>query len=123
MKFAIDWCVFAYPDNTIITQANVKCSAECAGPKNSAKIALTDRLLQTNAALQYQYCKGPDINNILDDCAACLDTVPNAKALGYCRFWTPLMDLFASAELVDTRCRGIKGGVRAKTETGGDGQH
>ena len=46
---------------------------------------MTDRLLQTNQPLQYLYCDGPDIENILDDCAACLDKVPNAKALGHCK--------------------------------------
>lgn len=119
MKFAIDWCVFGYPDNTNITQANVKCSGTCAGTGSSAKKALTDRLLQTNATLQYQYCKEPDINNTLDDCAACLDSVPNAKALGYCKFRTLMMDPFPLAELVDIRCRGVKCGLCATTGSGG----
>ena len=85
MKFTLDWCVFGYPDNTNISTANEKCSEVCAGPNNSAKRAMTERLLETNQTLQYLYCNGPDIENILDDCAACLDKVPNAKALGHCK--------------------------------------
>ena len=84
MKFTLDWCVFGYPDNPDIIPANQKCAEVCAGENNSAKLSLTDRLLQTNATLQYLYCNGPDIKSTLDDCAACLDTVPNAKALGHC---------------------------------------
>lgn len=85
MKFTLDWCVFGYPDNANIIPANEKCAEVCAGPNNSAKRSLTDRLLQTNQTLQYLYCDGPDINDLLDDCAACLNKVPNAKALANCK--------------------------------------
>lgn len=60
----------------------------CAGPDNSAKISLTNRLLETNATLQYRYCDGPNILNIFDNCITCLNTVPNAKALEHCKFRT-----------------------------------
>lgn len=86
MKFTLNWCVFGYPDNSDVIPANQKCAEVCAGPGNSAKKSLTDRLLQTNATLQYLYCNGPNMGDILDECAACLDTVPNAKALGHCEF-------------------------------------
>lgn len=86
-KYTLDWCVFGLsqdPANTI-TPANEQCSQVCAGPNNSAKIALTNRYLETNQALQYLYCDGPDIENILDNCSVCLDKVPNAKSLSHCK--------------------------------------
>ncbi len=86
MKYTLDWCVFGYPDNYNVALANKKCAKVCAGPDNSAKRSLADRLMQTNTTLQYLYCDGPDMNNILDRCAACLDTVPNAEALKNCKF-------------------------------------
>ncbi|MCJ1464971.1 hypothetical protein MMC07_003586 [Pseudocyphellaria aurata] len=82
MKFTFDWCVFAYPNNNV-TEANTQCGDVCSGPSNSAKLALVDRLLQTNATLQYQYCEDGDgaFSKIADDCAKCLNKVPNAKTL------------------------------------------
>lgn len=90
MKFTLDWCVFGYPVNTEVIPANQKCAEVCAGPDNSAKISLTNRYLQTDATLQYSYCNGLNIQNILDNCAACLNTVPNAKALGHCEWMNRL---------------------------------
>ncbi|MCJ1422334.1 hypothetical protein MMC29_000214 [Sticta canariensis] len=82
MKFTFDWCVFAYPDNNR-TEANMQCGDVCSGPSNNAKSALVDRLLQTNASIQYQYCDDGDeaFLKIADDCAKCLNKVPNAKIL------------------------------------------
>lgn len=96
MKYAIDWCVFAWPDNTDITPANTNCAQVCAGPENSVKISLTDRLSANNRTLQYEYCDTPNINNSFDACADCLNAAPNAKALANCKFRTQ----FDSAELM-----------------------
>lgn len=84
MKFAIDWCVFQYPDNPNITEANTQCADICVGPDNDAKKALTDRVLQTNATLQYQYCQNGAFQEIASDCRTCLENVPNAKAMANC---------------------------------------
>lgn len=86
MKFTFDWCVFAYPDNGDHTDANLQCSDICSGQDNQAKSALVDRLLQTNATLQYQYCEDGDgaFNKTADACIQCLNKVPNAKALANC---------------------------------------
>lgn len=86
MKYTVDWCVFAYPDNHSPPPAKATCSDVCAGPENSAKISLTDRLYEANATLQYRYCDGPNILEIFDDCVACLNTVPDAQVLGQCKF-------------------------------------
>lgn len=82
MKFTFDWCVFAIPDNNR-TEANAQCNDVCSGPNESAKSALVDRLLQTNATIQYQYCEDGNgaFGKIVDDCTKCLDNVPNAKTL------------------------------------------
>lgn len=86
MKFTFDWCVFAYPDNKNRTDANAQCSDICSGPNDSAKSALVDRLLQTNATIQYQYCEDGDeiFSKTADACAKCLNKVPNAKVLANC---------------------------------------
>ncbi|MCJ1467529.1 hypothetical protein MMC07_006154 [Pseudocyphellaria aurata] len=83
MKFTFDWCVFGYPNNNDITEANSKCGDVCSGPSESAKSALVDRLLQTNATIQYTYCADGDgaFSKIADDCIKCLNKVPNAKTL------------------------------------------
>ena len=99
MKFTFDWCVFAYPDNNR-TEANKQCGDVCSGPSNNAKSALVDRLLQTNATIQYQYCDDGDgaFSKIADDCAKCLNKVPNAKILANCtdpRFTSKLSALIA----------------------------
>lgn len=86
MKFSFDWCVFAYPDNTILTAAGIACAETCQGPNNNAKTALVDRLLQTNATLQYQYCETENgaFPKVADDCVKCLEKVPNSKAMANC---------------------------------------
>lgn len=88
MKFTFDWCVFAIPDNNR-TEANAQCNDVCSGPNESAKSALVDRLLQTNATIQYQYCEDGNgaFGKIVDDCTKCLDNVPNAKTLSNCTTW------------------------------------
>ena len=86
MKFTIDWCVFAYPNNENLTVAHDRCSNVCNGPNNTAKTALIDRLLQTNATIQYQYCADENgaFSRIADDCAACLEKIPSAKTMSNC---------------------------------------
>ncbi len=86
MKFSFDWCVFAYPDNANQTAAYTQCANTCSGPNNDAKSALVDRLLQTNATIQYQYCQTSDgaFSKVADDCVKCLETVPESKALANC---------------------------------------
>lgn len=85
MKFTIDWCVFDFPENNL-TAANTQCAEICGGPDNSAKSALTDRLLQTNATIQYQYCEDGNgaFSKIAQACMDCLDKVPNSKTLKNC---------------------------------------
>lgn len=85
MKFTIDWCVFDYPENNL-TAANTQCADTCGGPDNIAKSALTDRLLQTNATIQYQYCEDGDgaFSKIAKACMDCLGKVPNSKTLVNC---------------------------------------
>lgn len=88
MKFSFVWCVFAYPDNANLTAAGTACAETCRGPDNNAKAALVDRLLQTNATLQYQYCETENgaFPKVADDCVKCLEKVPNSKAMANCTF-------------------------------------
>lgn len=85
MIFTFDWCVFSDPDN-IMTEANEQCGDVCSGSGEGAKIALEDRLHQTNATFQYQYCEDGNgaFSKTADDCAKCLDKLPNAKTLANC---------------------------------------
>lgn len=87
MKFTFDWCVFAYPNNNV-TAASAQCGDICSGPNNIAQSALTDRLLQTNATIQYQYCVDGNgaFSKVADECAKCLEKVPNSKALVNCMY-------------------------------------
>lgn len=84
MKFTLDRCVFEDSNDRNIIQANQECSEVCAGPNDSAKRALIDRLLQTNATLSYSYCTPNKMKATLLGCAACLNMVPNAKTLRNC---------------------------------------
>ena len=122
MKFNLDWCVFGYPDNNDIIPANQKCAEVCAGPKNSAKYSLTYRLLTTEATLQYFYCDGSDIQNTLDNCAACLETVPNAKVLKNCECRKIIRMKISTDQNQFCRCRDIKYGLCAEAGPGSDGQ-
>ena len=119
MKFTFDWCVFAYPNNNNRTEANAQCNDVCSGPDESAKSALEDRLLQTNATIQYQYCEDGNgaFGKIVDDCAKCLDNVPNAKTLSNCTTWRLKSKI--SAPMTDWFCRrqGVKRRLRSTAET------
>lgn len=84
MKFVIDWCVFAYPDNAQPPPVQGTCSDVCAGPDNSVKISLNNRIYEANATLQYLYCDGPNILANFDDCIDCLNKAPDAQILAQC---------------------------------------
>lgn len=122
MKFNLDWCVFGYPDNNDIIPANQKCAEVCAGPDNSAKNSLTDQLMRTDAKLQYLYCDGLDIQNTLDNCAACLETVPNVKVLRNCRCRKIIRMKISTDQNQFCRRRDIKYGLYAEARPGSDGQ-
>lgn len=122
MKFTIDWCVFAYPENANPPPAQAACSEVCAGPNNRIKTSLTDRLLEANSTLQYLYCNGPNILDVFDDCATCLNNVPDAQILGQCKFRTCSNELHRSSNHVESRCQSIKGGVCAKARCWSNGQ-
>ena len=104
--------MFAYPDNSNHTAANLQCAETCSGPGDNAKIALVDRLLQTNATIQYQYCKDGDgaFSKVADDCVTCLEKVPNSKAMANCTSsaWIHpgllLTDWFSDIRALKTAC-------------------
>ena len=85
MKFIIDWCVFAYPDNAQPPSVHATCSDVCAGPDNSVKISLNNRIYEANATLQYLYCDGPNILENFDGCIDCLNKAPDAQILEQCK--------------------------------------
>lgn len=96
MKFTIDWCIFLYEDNNQTAQSRA-CSNTCAGPASAMRLAMVDRVLQTNSTIQYQYCN--DGSNAfaknVDDCVSCLQDVPSSMALVNCMFrsYTPAPSL------------------------------
>ncbi|MCJ1471117.1 hypothetical protein MMC07_009765 [Pseudocyphellaria aurata] len=83
MRYNVDWCVFGYPNNFHVTEANSQCGNVCSGPGNSAKMALVDRALRYDFKLQFQYCQDEDraFPKIVKDCMKCLNKVPKAKTL------------------------------------------
>ena len=85
MKYTVDVCVYTFP-NANQTTASTSCGDACAGPSSAMQIALTDRLLETNMTLQYQYCD--DLNGAfaknVDACTACLANVPSSQTLINC---------------------------------------
>ena len=87
MKYTIDWCLFQYQFNNATTQSR-QCGQTCAGPEGAMRIAMTDRVLQTNATIQYQYCESGDgaFESNVDDCVSCLEDVPSSMALANCGF-------------------------------------
>lgn len=87
MKYTIDWCLFQYQFNNATTQSR-QCGKTCAGPEGAMRIAMTDRVLQTNATIQYQYCESGDgaFESNVDDCVSCLEDVPSSMALANCMF-------------------------------------
>ena len=82
MKFTIDWCVFGYQDNQGTIQ-NTQCKGTC---NYGLQAALLDRILQTNSTLQYQYCQTGDgaFSKGVQECIACLESVPHSKSLAKC---------------------------------------
>lgn len=87
-KFSFNWCVFAYPDKTNLTDAGIAYAKTCQGPDYNAKAALVDRFMRVNVTLQYQYCKTENsaFAKVADDCVKCLQKAPNSKAMANCTF-------------------------------------
>ncbi|MCJ1463389.1 hypothetical protein MMC07_001996, partial [Pseudocyphellaria aurata] len=84
MKYNVDWCVFGYPNNPQVTEANSRCGNVCSGSGNSARAALVDNLLIPDIGLQtWRYCQNGDgaFSKIANDCMKCLNEVPQAKTL------------------------------------------
>ncbi|MCJ1471116.1 hypothetical protein MMC07_009764 [Pseudocyphellaria aurata] len=83
IRFNVDWCVFGYPTNPQVTEANSQCGNVCSGPGNSARIALVDRVLRDEVEFQYQYCQDGNgaFSKIADDCMKYLNEVPKTKTL------------------------------------------
>lgn len=103
MKFVVDWCVFAYPDNAQPPPVQAACSDVCAGPDDSVKLSLNNRIYEANQTLQYLYCDGPNILDNFDDCIDCLNKAPDAQVLTQCTFRTHsmiLMDVLTEENLV-----------------------
>ena len=100
MKYTLDWCLFRYQQNNATTQSR-QCGETCAGPQGAMRIAMTDRVLQTNATIQYQYCEGEDgaFEKNVDECVSCLEDVPSSMALANCTSQGdyPLRQPFAQA--------------------------
>lgn len=82
MKYTIDHCVFSFENNNITIQ-NLQCADTCAGPSNSMLSAMTDRVLQTNTTIQYQYCEDGNgaFQKNVNACMDCLRKVPASNTL------------------------------------------
>ena len=52
------------------------------------KLAMVDRVLQTNSTIQYQYCNDGSnaFTKNVDECVSCLQDVPSSMALVNCMF-------------------------------------
>lgn len=82
MKYTIDHCVFSFENNDVTIQ-NLQCADTCAGPSNGMMSAMTDRVLQTNTTIQYQYCEDGNgaFQKNVNACMDCLNKVPASNAL------------------------------------------
>lgn len=82
IKYTIDHCVFSF-ENDNVTVQNLQCADSCAGPSNAMESAMTDRVLQTNSTIQYQYCKDGNgaFQKNVNACTDCLRKVPSSNAL------------------------------------------
>lgn len=67
------------------------CSDVCAGPDNSVKISLTNKIYEANQTLQYLYCDGANILANFDNCIDCLNKASDAQVLTQCKFRTRSM--------------------------------
>ncbi|MCJ1466849.1 hypothetical protein MMC07_005470 [Pseudocyphellaria aurata] len=83
MKYNVDWCVFGYPNNPQITEANSQCGDVCSDSDNSTRLALVDHLVKNHPYDALQYCQNENgaFSKTVDDCMKCLNELPNAKTL------------------------------------------
>jgi len=84
-KFTLDHCLFNFQNENATIQSK-QCGNVCKGPSGAMQQALVDRVLQTNATLQYQYCNNGDnaFNKTVDSCKDCLQHVSSSNVLINC---------------------------------------
>ncbi|KAL1967125.1 hypothetical protein VTN77DRAFT_3416 [Rasamsonia byssochlamydoides] len=79
IKFTIDWCVYGYPNNNNATPAMETCSGTC----QPMILPMTDKLLETNMTLQYDYCTtyNGSFTSTVQNCIQCLEGANGTKVL------------------------------------------
>ena len=88
MRFALDWCVFGYPNNPNQTLAYVSCNEACSDDDANMEASLEYQVLNTTISQEtpFQYCdlySGAYTKNA-DACLQCLEKVPGSTALANC---------------------------------------
>ena len=79
MRYALDWCLFDFPQSGKKT-ASDQCSTACG----SISSALEMNLLNVTASSTYDYCQDPNFLPNVGSCASCYQNVPNQLFLSNC---------------------------------------
>ena len=80
MRYALDWCLFGFPQGDNKT-ASDQCIPACGRIAN----ALETNLLNISASSTYDYCQDPDFLPNVGSCASCYKSVPNQLYLSNCK--------------------------------------
>ena len=80
MRYALDWCLFGYPqgDREI---ASAQCTTACGRISNALEINLPN----ASASSTYDYCQDPEFLPNVGSCASCYKNVPNQLYLSNCK--------------------------------------
>ena len=80
MRYALDWCLFGYPqgDKEI---ASAQCTTACGRISNALEISLPNASVSST----YDYCRDPEFLPNVGSCASCYKNVPNQLYLSNCK--------------------------------------
>ena len=79
MRYAVDWCLFDYPDPQNQTVSNA-CTSSCA----PIAPALRTNILTPNASTTYDFCQDPNFLPNVGACASCYEIIPNQLYISNC---------------------------------------
>lgn len=80
MRYALDWCLFDFPQGDNETASN-QCILACGRISKALEI----NLLNATASSTYDYCQDPEFLPNVGSCASCYKKVPNQLYLSNCK--------------------------------------
>lgn len=87
LRYAIDWCVFGYPDN------HDAVSTPCLGSCKPIKDALQANLTDPSSSTAYGYCQDDSFMAGVDLCASCNALVNNQSYPSNCKSLPTLISM------------------------------